>query len=578
MKKILFIISLFLISCHLLVATQFFVATNGSSVGNGSKSNPWNLQTALDHPSAVKAGDTIWIAGGIYKGIFTGKLKGTQNAPIIVRVVPGEEAVLDGNVTSSSQQDGILGITGQDTWYWGFTITNTATTVSDFNRDGVHMTGANNKLINCRIYNTKKNGVGFWLAAVNAEIYGCIIYNNGFKGPSRGHGHGIYSQNLTGTKVIRDNIMFNAFGYGIHIYTEGSNIQGYQIEGNILFNNGIPGGKIERNILIGGRNPADRIFIRDNYLVNRSDYASSTSLQLGYSGANLNAEVTGNVLVNGALSIIKAWNSIKVTDNQMYTSNSERRLINFEDFSTIVNPNFSRNKYFGGTLNNNTFSNWQTQSRQDANSTYSIALPVKSSYSLRKNVYDPGRAHLVVLNWDRSSSIGVDLSPLVSSGSKFQVWDAVNFAYGPILSDTYSGGLYQIPLNASKGIERPNQTDSNRDALMHTLPEFGVFVITTVTPVPDVVTGSITKEYPVKIHSIYPNPVVDEVTVQFYSATQENLQIELFDNTGRSLHIESYNAFRGENTHRLSIGHLPVGFYILSIASAKGRTTYKVVR
>jgi hypothetical protein len=49
-----------------LFAAEFYVSPNAASGGNGSFSNPWKLQTALDHPSAVQPGDTIWLRGGIY--------------------------------------------------------------------------------------------------------------------------------------------------------------------------------------------------------------------------------------------------------------------------------------------------------------------------------------------------------------------------------------------------------------------------------------------------------------------------------------------------------------------------------
>lgn len=41
----------------------------------------------------------------------------------------------------------------------------------------------------------------------NAELYGCVIYNNGWDIAGSGHGHGIYTQNDTsGTIKLLDNI------------------------------------------------------------------------------------------------------------------------------------------------------------------------------------------------------------------------------------------------------------------------------------------------------------------------------------------------------------------------------------
>jgi DEAD/DEAH box helicase domain-containing protein len=64
-----------------LVAADFYVSPTASGSGTGSFSNPWQLQTALNQPSAVHAGDTIWLRGGTYSGIYTGRLVGTVDEP-----------------------------------------------------------------------------------------------------------------------------------------------------------------------------------------------------------------------------------------------------------------------------------------------------------------------------------------------------------------------------------------------------------------------------------------------------------------------------------------------------------------
>ena len=45
---------------------EFFVSPGGSAKGDGSIKSPWDLVTALKHPSAVRPGDTIWLRGGVY--------------------------------------------------------------------------------------------------------------------------------------------------------------------------------------------------------------------------------------------------------------------------------------------------------------------------------------------------------------------------------------------------------------------------------------------------------------------------------------------------------------------------------
>src|SRR6478752_7652244 len=107
-----------------LLASDFYVSPSGSASGSGSITVPWDLETALDQPSAVKPGDTIWLRGGTYTGHFVSALKGTKNKPIVVRQYPGERATIDGNYGGNEVT---LIVNGQYAWFWGFEVTNSDT-------------------------------------------------------------------------------------------------------------------------------------------------------------------------------------------------------------------------------------------------------------------------------------------------------------------------------------------------------------------------------------------------------------------------------------------------------------------
>ena len=101
---------------------EFYVSPTAAANGTGSINNPWRLQTALDHPSAVQPGDTIWLRGGIYNAPpYTSHLAGTSADPIIVRQYPGERARIDGNYNGN---ESTLDLLGSYTWFWGFEIFN----------------------------------------------------------------------------------------------------------------------------------------------------------------------------------------------------------------------------------------------------------------------------------------------------------------------------------------------------------------------------------------------------------------------------------------------------------------------
>lgn len=575
MKRLILCVCVTTLYFSVLEATSYYVSPAGSSNGQGTSASPWNLQTALNSPR-ISPGDTIWIAGGIYVGNFIAGLSGREGNPIIYRAVPGQEPILDGNANNGTNE--VLRINGNYLWFWGLTITNSASSSDNYYKDGVFFGGANSKLVNCIVRNNGGNGVGFWQTAVNSEVYGCIIYHNGYMGSDRGHGHGIYGQNASLLKIIRDNVMFHSYGVGIHIYSESGSIQGFSIEGNTIFNSGIPGAKfIERNILIGGLQQADRITITGNHIYNRPNYQSKASIQLGYDASNRNAEVSDNKIVDGSLYMIKGWNSLQVLRNSIYARNSQMQLIAFDNFNNITSPLFNNNKYFGGTLAEMNFQTWKTNSKQDANSTYSSSMPTQNEYYVIKNRYEGGRANVVVYNWSRAENMMVDLSTVLSTNSRFSIYDAMNLGAGPVVSGTYSGGAIRIPLNLNS-IEQPIRADSNRGDLEHTLPEFGVFIVTSVGSMPNGIETPVFEDLPLKIKKCSPNPTVDLLAIEAYSPTQTRLLVNVFDEVGRMVYNEGFNSHIGDNKLVINMATLAGGLYIVTITDGAYTDTCKILK
>jgi hypothetical protein len=95
-------------------AAEYYVSPEGRSTAVGSLSDPWDLATALGHPAEVQPADTIWVRGGTYIGAFVSRLRGAEEAPIIVRRYRQEQATLQGRPDATT-----LGIEGAHTWFWG---------------------------------------------------------------------------------------------------------------------------------------------------------------------------------------------------------------------------------------------------------------------------------------------------------------------------------------------------------------------------------------------------------------------------------------------------------------------------
>ena len=576
----IFALVICLIICFLKVTpNSYHVKTTGTSAGDGSIDNPWNLQTALNHPSKVKPGDTIWIHEGIYTGVFTSELKGSQSAPIIVRPLHDNEVILDGN--TGLNVGSVLVINGRYTWFFGLTILNTNGNRINLTEDplfddktGVNIFGANNKLINCIIRDNGGSGVGFWKTAINSEIYGCIIYHNGYIGEKRGHGHALYPQNDAGTKLITDNIIFNSFGYGIHVYTSGGAIKGFNIDGNILFNCGLPSAfPLENHILVGGSQQADRVKISNNYFYNRPLYSAKAILRLGYISTNKSASCFDNYMVNGSFCVETPWDSVTFKNNTVIAANSDKQLIEFtKSFSDIKNPLFDYNIYHKGKLNSLTFENWQSTTNQDFNSVYHSQSPSSTFYFLKENQYEKGRANLVIYNWEMSDYVEINASDFLSLYDEYELWDVQYMSQGPIKTGIYNGSI-KVPMNLTS-IDLPYGNIPNTDIFSHTAPSFGVFIIQKTNSSNNI----IQKKNNASLIDIYPNPAINQIFIDFFMPYSCTTDIGIYDLSGRLIQSETVNVNIGKNNYSLNLDKLEKGVYMVVVSTEKDKLTGKIFK
>ncbi|MEI6179959.1 MAG: hypothetical protein WCP31_04345 [Chloroflexales bacterium] len=475
----------------LLPEKNFFVAPNGSALGDGSLAHPWDLATALAQPKKIVPGMTIWLRGGTYRGPFTSTLTGSAAAPITVRQYPGERAIIDSNSSSTKYS---LVVAGDWAVYWGFEVTNSdlkrVTAIAgsfpdDLNRSiGINVDGAHTKFINLIIHDVGI-GIGVWNLAQDAEVYGSIIYNNGWQGPDRGHGHAIYAQSDTGgTKRIVDNILFNQFSHGIHAYAEaGASLKGFYIAGNIAFNNGsISTYGQSPNILVGGDVPAERVTIEQNYTYDVRNIDSN--VELAYSTtANKDLLCQNNYFVGGNPSLnVRNWNQITMSGNQVIGSGP---LVGFP-LPADVSPSayqWNNNTYYGINLTGpfafrsqaTNFTGWKKITGFDSSSTYSAASPSGVKVVVRPNQYEPGRANIVVYNWSLSPTVDVDVSAVVPLGATYTVHDVQNYFGAPVLQGTYDGTPLRLPL---AGVPPPIPIGGAITQPQVTGPAFNAFVIT----------------------------------------------------------------------------------------------------
>ncbi|HXY29790.1 MAG TPA: Ig-like domain-containing protein [Gemmatimonadaceae bacterium] len=440
--------------------TGWYVSPSGSSGGNGSSSSPWDLQTALNQPGSVHAGDTIWMRAGTYKGTFTSYLTGSPGNPIVLRQYPGEHATVDIEANAWSIQ-------GSDAVYMDFEVTDLNTSresaitgpwpddqprhLIDFD-----MVGPRTKAINLIVHDLG-NGMGVWDQATDVEVNGCLVYNNGWDGPDRGHGHAIYTQNTTGTKKFIDNILLTSFDHGLQAYgSDAASVVNMVFDGNAAYANGGLDIGGAWNMLVGGSAPTQNITFTNNYAFHPN---TVTSAVVGYYGTdNSNLTMTGNYIYPALL--LENWSPPVTFANNVIGGTGTILNVYQKSGVSWSSFNFSNNTYMsseannppfaitsGGNQTNYEWSAWRSTTGLDASSSYTQGTPTGTKVLVRPNQYEKGRANIYVVNFNHAGSVTADLSAVLTPGQKFELHNAFNYFAAPVVSGTYNGGAITIPIS-----------------------------------------------------------------------------------------------------------------------------------
>lgn len=390
--------------------TVYFVAPDGKPENSGSEASPWDIASALDGQHDVEPGATIYLRGGIYRRRpeehFNVRLTGTEENPIHVRPFPGERVTIDGGMYVLEPSAYL--------WIWDieFMISEPnplepvepGSHPDSFKRPhgGLDIRGSQNcKFINLVIHHCR-GGFGFWSNDIGGEIYGCIIYDNGWWGTDRGHGHAIYTQNKEGTKVISDCIMTGGYSYTMHAYgSSRAYVDNFLIEGNICYDGG--------PFLVGGGKPSQNIRIQNNYLYN-------VPMRIGYNAPhNEDCVIRDNIIVGRGLEI-KNYREGDVRGNMIV--NGDIQMINSED---VIQED------------NQIVSSGELQSKGQ-------------TIVLRPNKYDPNRANLVIFNWNKALAVQVDVSDFLDNGEKYVLKDPKHFFGDPVHWGACEAGKIMVPM------------------------------------------------------------------------------------------------------------------------------------
>jgi cell division septation protein DedD len=507
----------------------WYASPKGSSSGTGSKDKPWDLQTALNHPSVVKPGDTIYLLPGIYGKTssstnYKAALKGSSSAYIKVR--PSEE--------SKVKIHGCLNVvSGGYVEFKGLEILNpelkrvtsiTGSHPGDLPRcTGIQATVPNVRIIQNIIHDTRQ-GIAAWVEAPNTEIYGNIVFNNGWQSTDRGHGHGIYSQNETGRKLIEENIVINQFDNAIQLYGSSSAaVKHYDLKGNATANG---------DVIVRGASGIEDVTVTNNYLWGEIGYDFG-----GYDNISLVFKDNVAWVTNGKpVFTLGKYGQATVTGNTFAysaTNTGMRPFWLFDPAKTIRPYNWNNNKYYNWSSRQDTpftyqwddtssgtrvkqassynFTGWKDLTKYDSTSSYTASAPSAPSVYVRPvNRYDSKRGHVIVYNWKGASSVQVNLSSLgLSDGDTYKIYNAFNMV--DIMSndgsrtvqkaDTPITGTYKssspvitLPMGSWTTAEPIGYREGNNNWVTNPIhqksfPYFGAFVVVgpnTKTPLPTI--------------------------------------------------------------------------------------------
>lgn len=495
-------------------ANEYHVSPTGTSAGDGSMSAPWDAGTMFNS-TTILPGDIVWMHGGNYDNetetlVYRTYLKGTKEKPIIIRAYG--DGPVDIHINDTINLDDSHSATWN--WFWGFEphIQRPERSVPDtgYRRPSAfYLTTEGHRIINAIIYDNGHPGIGMWRYVGEGEVYGSLIWGSGIYdfSPST-RGSAIYTQNELGTRKIRDVISFRNFTNGIKPYTENGYVNGFHIEGNISFKN------FNSPILVQGiNNQIQGLKLLNNYTF-QEDSHGGQPVVIGYpyrDQVNNNVEIRGNYFVAGfnpGGAIISALiNNQDFSNNTIVTkyvsdvsSYETPRLFTYYPTANLENITWDNNKYYGGrgvnlsndNLINNysdritrdylrTLETWQTERYPfDTNSTWTRSYPENNTAVVRPNLYERGRGHIVIYNWQALDNVTVDISTLgLDEGEPYEVRDAQNYYGTPIISGNYlrSQSLIDLPMDLTEISPTVGDVTHMPNSLSHTSSQFAAFVV-----------------------------------------------------------------------------------------------------
>ncbi|HEX2477358.1 MAG TPA: right-handed parallel beta-helix repeat-containing protein [Lacipirellulaceae bacterium] len=309
-QRILIALGIAIVGSAPVFGTEYFVATNGDNLAAGTAGAPWRtLQHAANR---VAPGDRVVVRPGNYVGFYLSR-SGTSAAPIEFFAEPG--ALI--NQRNATTPDGINLERASHIIIDGFAV-------SGMPRAGVRSVGVPSDFAEfVTVRNVQASNNGTW-GIFTGHVDDLLIESNRTWGSI--DEHGIYVSNSGDRPVIRNNVIFDNHGSGIHMNGDESQggdgiISDALVSGNVIYNNakfdgtslgggsginmdGVQNSRIENNLLYNNHASGISLYsidaaegASDNVVINNTVYQPNN----GRWALNIRDGSTGNSALNNIL-------------------------------------------------------------------------------------------------------------------------------------------------------------------------------------------------------------------------------------------------------------------------------------
>lgn len=444
-------------------AAKYFVSPAGRADNDGSAARPWSLTHAFSAPLRIQPGDTVQLLTGRYSGLFRSRLTGTRARPIVIVGADSARPILDGGLI----------IEGSDAKYIDLEIMSSdpvrQTLVPGSAPAGLprtnHSIEVNAPRINLLglVIHDLGNALFAGILAEDLVIEGCVVYNNGWNGPDRSHGHGFYLQNRRPSKKrIAGNVLFHQFSTGIKISgTSIAWLENVDVLDNVTFDNGAPVSPqrgFSWNIFHQGgeQRSAALSFIR-NVMVHSDDNTQGFKINAAAVAPGTDRLLFEDNLLQGRAAI-GPWMGTVVRNNifAMPFSAPIRGTPILEVWAPSISAPmveaWSQNRYIvqasrawpfgfqvGGRWTVLTFDEWRQQTGADRTGSIAVApTPITVTRTIPLDSL-PGRAVIVHWSISQSGSFTPDLSRVLRSGQRFAIRHVFSLNGPPVASGVYTG-------------------------------------------------------------------------------------------------------------------------------------------